>query len=253
MAETFTLKLVARKPLADNTDHLVFERADGQPLCFQPGQFIQLHFPCGEATAKRSYSIASIPCETPAEGEQPCCDQIEIAVSWVEGGLATTCLQQLQTGEDITATGPLGRFCLPEESVERYVLVGTGTGITPYRAMWPEIRRRMAEGTRFALLFGARKPQDLIYEADFLAMQAESAGRFQYLPCLSREPRLPPRPEDFHGYVQERFDNLNPDPEADVFYLCGNPDMVDAAAEKLRGLGFPSGRIRREKYLSPKR
>ncbi len=248
MAETFTLKLVARKPLADNTEHLVFEREDGQPLCYQPGQFIQLHFPCGEAMARRSYSIASIPC-----GEQPCCQQVEIAVSWVEGGLATTCLQNLKPGETIQASGPLGRFCLPDETVDRYVLVGTGTGITPYRAMWPEIRQRMTRGTRFALLFGARKPEDLIYEADFLAMQAESEGRFQYLPCLSRELRQPPRPEDFHGYVQDRFDSLNPDPEADVFYLCGNPDMVDAAAEKLRALGFPSGRIRREKYLSPKR
>ncbi len=248
MAETFELKLVGRRPLSDHTEHLVFERSDGQPLCYQPGQFIQLHFPCGDGMARRSYSIASIPC-----GDTPCCAQVEIAVSWVEGGLATTCLQALQPGERLQASGPLGRFCLPDEHVGRYVLVGTGTGITPYRAMWPEIRKRLAGGTRFALLFGARRPEDLIYEEDFLRMQAESEGRFLYLPCLSREERQPPRPEDFHGHVQERFDELAPDPEQDVFYLCGNPAMVDEAAEKLRGLGFPSSRIRREKYLSPKR
>ncbi len=252
MAERFHLQLVERRPLSDNTEHLVFQRTDGQPLHYQPGQFIQLHFPCGDGMARRSYSIASLP-----EGDNPYhCRQIEIAVSWVEGGLATTCLQAMQAGDRLEGSGPLGRFCLPDEEpepVQRYVLVGTGTGITPYRAMWPEIRRRMESGIRFAILMGARRPQDLLYETDFRRMEAESGGLLHYHACLSREQRTPPAPGDVTGHVQQAFELLQPDGSTDVFYLCGNPAMVDEATETLRTLGFSSARIRREKYLSPKR
>src|SRR5689334_13680882 len=44
MADHFTLRLVDSFMLAPTVRHLVFERVDGQPLAFQPGQFLQVHF-----------------------------------------------------------------------------------------------------------------------------------------------------------------------------------------------------------------
>ena len=43
-----------------------------------------------------------------------------------------------------------------------------------------------------------------------------------------------------------------PDPAGDIAYLCGNPDMVDASFEALKGYGLPIPQIRREKYVSNK-
>jgi NAD(P)H-flavin reductase len=55
-----------------------------------------------------------------------------------------------------------------------------------------------------------------------------------------------------HGYVQNVLPELAPDPASDIAYLCGNPDMVDASFEALKGNGLPVPMIRREKYVSNK-
>ncbi|HPR77552.1 MAG TPA: methyltransferase domain-containing protein [Candidatus Limiplasma sp.] len=46
--------------------------------------------------------------------------------------------------------------------------------------------------------------------------------------------------------------NFIGDETADIAYLCGNPDMVDANFEALKEAGLPIPMIRREKYVSNK-
>ena len=60
------------------------------------------------------------------------------------------------------------------------------------------------------------------------------------------------RPDDRQGYVQTALTEFRPDPEADIAYLCGNPNMVDASFEVLKNAGLPVPHIRREKYVSSK-
>jgi NAD(P)H-flavin reductase len=55
-----------------------------------------------------------------------------------------------------------------------------------------------------------------------------------------------------HGYVQQFLDEFGPSAEGDIAYLCGNPNMVDACFEALKGHGLAPGQIRREKYVSSK-
>ncbi|HUA78916.1 MAG TPA: FAD-binding oxidoreductase, partial [Dyella sp.] len=127
MADHFTLRLAESRMLAPSVRHLVFERVDGQPLAFIPGQFLQIHFHYDDGTAtKRSYSIATV-----GDGHAPV-RQIEIAVSYVDGGAATKLLSGLEIGGTIEASGPYGRFCLQDADTHpRYVLMATGTGVTP--------------------------------------------------------------------------------------------------------------------------
>ena len=68
-------------------------------------------------------------------------------------------------GGTVDASGPFGRFCLlPTDANARYLLIGTGTGVTPYRAMLPLIEQAIAErGIQVVLLFGARTPDELLY------------------------------------------------------------------------------------------
>lgn len=235
--------------LAPAVRHLVFERADEQPFAFIPGQFVQVHFHYADGKpTKRSYSVATV-----GSGEAAPVRQIEIAVSYVEGGAATALLGNLQQGETVTASGPYGRFCLFDTDANaRYLLVGTGTGITPYRAMLPRLRRVIAErGCEVALVFGARNEQELLYDADFTAFEREVAG-FRYYACLSRAARAQPRPQDRSGHVQRLLEELVPNPAGDIAYLCGNPNMVDEAFALLKDAGLPVPHIRREKYISSK-
>jgi NAD(P)H-flavin reductase len=59
-----------------------------------------------------------------------------------------------------------------------------------------------------------------------------------------------PRPGDRNGHVQSALAELVPASDRDIAYLCGNPNMVDAAFNTLKDFGLPVPQIRREKYIS---
>ena len=187
---------MGRRMLAPSVGHYQFVRDDGQPLDFVPGQFIQVHFRYADGTpAKRSYSLATIHDHALGPGEA-----VEIAVSYVPGGAATALFEGLPEGGHVEASGPFGRFCLmPGDRNARYLLIATGTGVTPYRSMLPQLQSLMAErGVEVVLLQGARTPAELLYGDEFRAF-ADAHPGFRYVPCLSRE--LPPDP---HPHVRTR-------------------------------------------------
>ncbi len=246
MADQFQLRLVDSRMLAPAVRHLVFERVDGQPLSFQPGQFLQVHFSYDDGSAtKRSYSVGTI-----GDGSAPV-QRIEIAVSYVEGGAATKLLAELPVGGVVDASGAYGRFCLNDaDHHPRYLMLATGTGVTPYRAMLPLIERLLAAGDReVVLLYGARTEAELLYGEEFEAFAQTHPGFF-FHGCLSREARVQPRSTDRSGHVQNVLAELGPHADRDIAYLCGNPNMVDAAFAKLKDFGLPVSQIRREKYIS---
>ncbi|WP_334179621.1 ferredoxin--NADP reductase [Pseudoxanthomonas sp.] len=245
----FPLKLVGRRMLAPSVGHYSFVRDDGQPLDFIPGQFIQVHFSYADGTAtKRSYSLATIHDHAMGPGEA-----VEIAVSYVPGGAATALFEGLPEGGHVEASGPFGRFCLmPGDRNARYLLIATGTGVTPYRSMLPQLEALMAgRGIDVVLLQGARTPTELLYGDEFRAF-ADMHPAFRYVPCLSRELPADPHPDVRQGYVQQHLAEFAPDAARDIAYLCGNPDMVDACFETLKEHGLPVPQIRREKYVSSK-
>ena len=243
----FPLKLVSSRMLAPTVRHFAFTRDDGQPLDFLPGQFLQVHFHYEDGKpTKRSYSIATRRDQAPGP-DAP----IEIAVSYVPGGAATHLFESLEEGGTIEASGPFGRFCLmPNDSNQRYLLIATGTGVTPYRSMLPELARLIGErNIEVVLLFGARTPLELLYGDEFAAF-ADAHPNFRFVPCYSRALPDAPRADDRRGYVQDALAEFSPDPSRDVAYLCGNPNMVDACFESLKEMGFPVPQVRREKYVS---
>lgn len=239
--------------LAPGVAHLGFVRDDGAALDFIPGQFVQVHFTLADGAAtKRSYSLATRHNHAIGAGEA-----VEIAVSYVPGGAATALFEGLDIGERVDASGPYGRFCLlPHDENRRYLLIATGTGVTPYRSMLPTLACLMqTRGIEVVLLFGVRTPAELLYGDEFRAF-AEAHPGFRFVPCFSREL---PAAESPHahadvraGHVQRHLAEFMPDPERDIAYLCGNPDMVDACFEALKGHGLPVPHIRREKYVSSK-
>jgi ferredoxin-NADP reductase len=250
----FPLKLVSRRMLAPTVGHYAFVRDDGAPLDFIPGQFIQVHFQYADGTAtKRSYSLATIHDHALGPGEA-----VEIAVSYVPGGAATALFEGLDIGGIVDASGPFGRFCLmPQDANRRYLLIGTGTGVTPYRAMLPELERLIAErGIEVVLLFGARNPTELLYGDEFRAFADKHSDHFRFVPCFSRELPADGSPQAHadvrHGYVQQFLEEFAPNADTDIAYLCGNPNMVDACFEALKGFGLAVPQIRREKYVSSK-
>jgi len=235
----FELELESARMVAPTVRELAFRRVDGAAMPYLAGQFLTLHLPHEGKDLRRSYSIATVP---GADGP------LALAASHVEGGRATGILFGMAPGARVKATGPFGRFVLRDDPPCRYLLIATGTGVTPYRAMLPELAARIAAGRCEAeLLLGVRTRAELLYAAEFTAL-AGREPRFRFHPCLSREAEL--GAGEHRGHVQVALAALAPDPARDIAYLCGNPAMVDAAFAVLTAAGFPSANVRREKYVS---
>lgn len=241
----FTLILETSRQIAPAVKHFLFRREDGEAFAFIPGQFITLHIPTPEKILRRSYSLAN-------STHQPS-DKVEFAASFVPEGTASKLLFGLQKGGVIKATGPFGRLVLREEQPARYIFVATGTGVTPYRSMLSELVERFAKTPTFkvVLLLGVRLPEDLLYRDEFLDFATQHPW-FEFRAYYSRvQSEVVLAKHEYHGYVCKAFNDLTPNFEQDIVYLCGNPHMVDEVFTLLTTQHhFPSETIRREKYIS---
>lgn len=238
--EKFSILLQEKREIAPMVYHFTFTREDNQPFDFIAGQFINLFFPVEDTLIQRSYSLANSPAMSPT---------IELAVSYVSQGKASDYLFNMPVGQSILCAGPFGRLTLREEQPKRYILIGTGTGVTPYRSMLPELAKRIkTDDVDVVLMLGARTPNDLLYRDEFLQYHQDHA-KFTFIGCCSRSVTNPQPDYERQGYVQQQLDNLNLNPSSDIIFLCGNPNMIDAVYEKLVGMGFDAKTVRREKYV----
>jgi len=243
--ETFPITLAKAVKLSPSVTHFYFTLAPDADFSFVPGQFITLLLPHEEKTLKRSYSVASIP-----DNAEP--NTIEFAAGYVAGGPASERLFNMQPGETLTASGPFGRLVLLPEHPKRYILVATSTGITPYRAMIPQLRNFLAADNshEVIVLEGVQHREDALYLDDWLAL-ADNYPNFTLRMHYSRETLTDNKaPYEHAGYVQTAFEKLALDPSQDVVYLCGNPQMIDDAFARLKDLGFTPHGVKREKYIS---
>jgi len=239
--ERFNFVLRESRMITPRVMQLSFQREDGQPFAYVPGQFITLHMPWQDMELRRSYSVATIPGES---------GDVQIAATHVEGGRATSMLFDLRPGARVAATGPFGRFVLRDDPPARYLLIATGTGVSPYRSMLPQLRTLLDAGRHTAvLMLGVRGPDELLFGPDFLRFVAGNPG-FSFVASMSRRLSDSVQAHERKGYVQDHLMELDPDPKRDIVYLCGNPDMIDTSVERLKAIGFDNQNLRREKYVS---
>ena len=239
---TFMMVLKWQKMLSTKILTLGFEREDGQTFDFLPGQFITLLFDTENGLKRRSYSVATIPNHK---------HLVEIVLTLQEGGVASDRLSQLKPGDNVKALGPVGRLVMQEDGAKRYVLVGTSTGIAPYRSMLPKLSERIHKQPDFSVVVieGVQYRHDLLYHDDFLDFAA-THPQFSFHAKFSQDELEDSKVYESRGHVQEIFDDLTLNPEEDVVYLCGNPNMIDEAFTNLTGRGFEVKSVRREKYIS---
>ena len=239
---TFPVTLVESFMISPKVKHFIFSCELSPAFHYVPGQFITIHFERDGKTLKRSYSIANEPKQD---------NRIEFAAGFFEHGPGTELLYNLKQGDIININGPFGRLILKDEIPGRYILVATSTGITPYRAMLNELSSRLDQNPhlRVVILQGVQKREEILYANEFMAF-AQKHPQVTFRAHLSRE--LPEELQDneYKGYVQHAFPELNLNPEQDVVYLCGNPGMIDDAFNYLKDQDFAMQQIIREKYIS---
>lgn len=240
-AKTFPIVLDDTLMLSPKVKHFIFRSAHDPAFDYIPGQFITIHFEHEGKMLRRSYSIANPPTHN---------NHIEFAAGFVENGPGTNLLFNLKPGDSININGPFGRLIFKEEIPGRYIFVATSTGITPFRAMIPEIKHRMNLNPELqvVILFGVQKREDILYLQEFL-MLADEYPHLTFRAHLSRE-TSDLQAHEFKGYVQHAFPELDLNPEHDRVYLCGNPAMIDESFTYLKEHGFAIQNVVREKYIS---
>jgi len=227
-----------------DTHHIVLDFG-AMPFPVLEGQSIGIIPPGtdahGRAHHARQYSIAS-----PRNGERPGYNNISLTIKRVledhQGqpvrGVASNFMCDLAVGDSVEVIGPFGTsFLMPNHPRSHIVMICTGTGSAPMRAM-TEWRRRLRqsgkfEGGKLMLFFGARTPQELPY-----------FGPLQNLPkdfidinfAFSREAHKPKR--HVQDAMRERAADLAAmlrDPNA-YFYVCGLKSMEEGVVMALRDI-----------------
>ncbi|MFM8675921.1 MAG: benzoyl-CoA oxygenase, partial [Burkholderiaceae bacterium] len=126
----------------------------------------------------RQYSIAS-----PRNGERPGYNNVSLTVKRVledwDGkpvrGVASNYVCDLKVGEQVQVIGPFGNsFLMPNHPGSHIIMICTGTGSAPMRAM-TEWRRRQRKGDagaqgKLMLFFGARTKEELPYFGPLMSL-----------------------------------------------------------------------------------
>jgi benzoyl-CoA 2,3-dioxygenase component A len=200
----------------------------------------------GRAHHARQYSIAS-----PRNGERPGYNNLSLTVKRVledhQGqpvrGIGSNYLCDLKVGDKVQVIGPFGAsFLMPNHPRSHIVMICTGTGSAPMRAM-TEWRRRLRASGKFEsgklmLFFGARTQSELPY---FGPLQSLPKDFIDINFAFSRTPGSPKR------YVQdvmrERAADLAAllqDPNA-YFYVCGLKAMEEGVVMALHDVARNAG------------
>ena len=233
--ETYETTVIETVDLTPRVKGLRFELNESKSMAFKAGQFVQMHVPLdGEKVKRTSYSIAS----PPRDGRH-----FDLCITRVENGVSSNFLHGLKAGDKVTATGPLGRFTLPDPLARDSVFVCTGSGIAPFRSMINDLFDRKS-GRNVYLVFGNRHEEDILYRREWEAL-ARSHPNFRANLLLSRPRDGWSGPK---GYVQDHIVPFVPDPLAKDFFICGLVKMIDAVQEKLLSLGVPKEQIHFERY-----
>ncbi|MBK7396606.1 MAG: FAD-dependent oxidoreductase [Myxococcales bacterium] len=223
-----TARLVRARSLTPGVRELTFDPGPGHS--FVPGQWVNLFDAAGD---KRSYSIASAP---RADGT------FDLAVTHVLHGPMSTLLHALPIGAELRMADAQGFFVM-DPVVRPVLMVATGTGLAPFRAMLQHLVSTPPT-VPIWLIAGHRTQADLLYRDELEALPLRT---FRYWPTLSRGG---PTWRGSKGWVQAHVPPALAALGTDVdVYVCGLTHMVHAVRDLCRReLGVPRKQVHAEKY-----
>jgi len=203
----------------------------GERLQYLAGQYVELILRDG---TRRSYSMASAPNAS---------EQLELHVRHLPGGRFTDALfgvaqPALKERDILRLEGPLGTFFLREDRSCPIVLLASGTGFAPIKAIVEQMR---ASGVvrETTLYWGGRRPRDL-YENESCERWVREMPQLRYVPVVSdalADDDWRGRTGFVHRAVLEDF----PDLSAHQVYACGAPVMIEAARRDFAAHGLAEG------------
>ena len=186
---------------------------------FYAGQYVEIILKDGK---RRSYSMANPPHDAAA---------LELHIRHLPGGLFTDHVfgagaTQMKEREILRVEGPFGSFFLRDDSDLPIVMLASGTGFAPIKAIIEHMAHQNIRRP-VTLYWGGRRPSDL-YMSELAQHWAKTLPNFKFIPVVSDA-----LPEDgwtgrtgfVHRAVMEDFPSLM----GHQVYACGAPIVVESA------------------------
>lgn len=214
----FPVRVAAREPLSHDVMRLRLQLPPTEAFRYHAGQYVEFLLQGG---VRRSYSMANAPHTQEAAGG------IELHLRHMPGGRFTDhVFGAMKEREILRIEGPYGSFYLREDSGKPIVLLASGTGFAPVKALIEQLQH--SASTRPVVLYwGGRRPRDLYMDAWVQERLAE-LPQLRYVPVVSDA-----LPEDGWsgrtGFVHQAVLDDFVDLSGHQVYACGAPIVVDSA------------------------
>jgi|GEM_PF-307172 len=231
--QRFESKVLEIKKMSEDVKKFTF--LVPKEFTFKPGQYISIEVEKNSQKIFRPYSIASSPRLK---------NKIKICVKKIPGGLATEYLFSLKKNQPVKMLGPMGRFNLSDESLEKeIVFISAGTGIAPFVSMITYLIEKGVQN-KIILLKSTRSERGRLYDEEFKRLQKKNPN-FHFYNILSRPEN---KKYENQGYVQDFLKKYVPEDFEGEIYICGLKEMINAVEKRLKELGINERQIFYERY-----
>ncbi len=235
------VRVMALEKKSDDVMWIKLQLPANDRFQYHAGQYIDFLLRDG---SRRSYSMANAP---HLLNEQT--QAVELHIRHMPGGQFTDHVFGAMKEKDILRVeGPLGSFFLREDSDKPIVMLASGTGFAPIKALIEHMKHKGI--TRPTTLYwGGRRPSDL-YLDDWVQAQLADMPHLRYVPVVSDA-----LPEDGWGgrtgFVHRAVLQDFPDLSGHQVYACGAPIVVDSArAEYSAQAGLPAEEFFADSFTS---
>ncbi len=237
--------------------HIVFD-LEGSDLTYLEGQSIGI-IPAGtddkgKPHKLRLYSIAST-----RHGDRVDDKTISLCVRQLEYknketgetvyGVCSSYLNKLQPGDEVKITGPVGKeMLLPDDPTANIIMLGTGTGIAPFRAFLWRMFKENNPDYQFKglawLFFGVAYTPNILYKEELEDIQAKYPDNFRLTYAISREQKTAEGGKMYiQGRIAEHADELwNLIQQKNThLYMCGLKGMEPGIDEAMTQAAAKNG------------
>ncbi|MEM4397613.1 MAG: FAD-dependent oxidoreductase [Candidatus Woesearchaeota archaeon] len=221
----YNSKIISIRQETHDTKTFYFEKPKN--FNYKAGQYGIFEHITETEIIRRSYSFSSSPSEK----------HLAITVKQIPNGKMTTHLFSLNIGDTLTFNAPFGKFTM--ENKENVVLIGGGTGVTPFRSMI-KYAIDFNLNTKIILIYGARSPKDILFNEEFHSFL--SHPNFKLFLTVDK----PDETWKFHtGFIDSNFikEATKNYLENKYYFLCGSPIMIINIKNVLISLGVKEQNI----------
>ena len=219
-------RVIAMEQLAPDVMKLTLQLPATETFRFYAGQYVEILLKDGR---RRSYSMANPP---------HAASSLELHLRHMPGGLFTDHVfgsgaTQMKEREILRLEGPFGSFFLREDTDLPIIMLASGTGFAPIKAIVEHMIENQIHRP-VTLYWGGRRPRD-IYMMDLATSWINMLPGFKFVPVVSDA-----LPEDswsgriglVHQAVMQDFSDMS----GHQVYACGAPIVVESARRDFTSL-----------------